>query len=163
MASALLLLVLPVLSQGRLFYTKTDLPDNAWTMEDDGSGFMPAADPEALAYMKNFHSQKMQEQQQREMESSSASSSSSSNSNYFVDGSETYWADGSQAWRLLGFYIDCYSFSSGYNEAHRSLKDENNQYQNIMNGACVRYLLWAAVRSRTSVDGRIGFLDLTLL
>ena len=45
----------------------------------------------------------------------------------YVDGTETYYDEYAQAWRVLGFYIDC------------DTAEENNENE------CVRYLLWAAV------------------
>ena len=48
----------------------------------------------------------------------------------FLDGGETYYDDYAQAWRLLGFYIDC-----------NAQGDDND------GDGCMRYLLWAAVSS----------------
>lgn len=53
----------------------------------------------------------------------------------YVDAFETNYLDYSQAWRYLGFYIDC----SSEHDKRRHLNEGENE------GACTRYLLWAAV------------------
>jgi len=68
----------------------------------------------------------------------------------FLDGSETYYNDYAQAWRLLGFYTDCNAPYNNYNEC--SDDEQGGQEQNRNDGddsetACQRYLLWAAVCS----------------
>ena len=76
---------------------------------------------------------------------------------HFLDGSETFWPEGAQAWRLLGYYIDCYQIEQGYKD--RKL-NSHSQEEGCDNGACLRYLLWAAV----SADGRTrGGLCVSLL
>jgi len=67
----------------------------------------------------------------------------------FVDGMETYYSDESQAWRLLGFYIDCEAREDNYAEdgrrmLARKLEGEDDDADSV---ACERYLLWAAVRT----------------
>jgi hypothetical protein len=58
----------------------------------------------------------------------------------FIDGGETYYDEYSQAWRALGFYIDCDANEADYyDERRRSLQGEDEQ------GGCLRYMLWAAV------------------
>lgn len=57
----------------------------------------------------------------------------------FVDGTETYYDEYAQAWRLLGFYIDC-NYCEG--------ADGNNEVTCVEEGkdtTCQRFLLWAAV------------------
>ena len=77
-------------------------------------------------------------------------------SNQFIDGGETYYDEYSQAWRLLGFYIDCDSpyehegdcdgggGGGGGNDEGGVQYDENG---NIIKN-CARYLLWAAVSEK---------------
>ncbi|KAL7560769.1 hypothetical protein ACA910_005336 [Epithemia clementina (nom. ined.)] len=166
-------------------YFKNDLPNNYWSLDEDGSGFMPAADPETLTYMQNYHASNMEKLQSynakninkqenhRDLSSSSTSSSSASfstyssgssggstsrspYSNYFVDGLETFWSEGAQAWRLLGFYIDCYEVEKGYEDRRRNLNDHNEDNQEMEYGACVRYLLWAAYIDVYYEGGGIG-------
>lgn len=55
--------------------------------------------------------------------------------NIVTDAGEVAYSEYSQAWRMLGFYIDC---SADEDQDRRHLED--NQ------GSCQRYLLWAAVR-----------------
>jgi Na+(H+)/acetate symporter ActP len=54
----------------------------------------------------------------------------------FQDGTETYYDEYAQAWRALGFYIDCDADQA----QDRRLEDGDEQ------GHCQRYMLWAAVR-----------------
>ena len=80
-------------------------------------------------------------------------------SKQFIDGSETYYDEYSQAWRLLGFYIDCNSpyerqgdcgdgaYGGGGNENENDNDEGGVQYDangNVVQN-CARYLLWAAV------------------
>jgi hypothetical protein len=58
----------------------------------------------------------------------------------FVDGSETYYDDYAQAWRLVGFYIDCNA-----EEYEQEADDRRKLEDNEDSTACERYLLWAAV------------------
>jgi hypothetical protein len=61
----------------------------------------------------------------------------------FVDGTETYYAERSQAWRMLGVYIDC------------DAQDEEDDHDRKLNvnrkledkSECQRYMLWAGVSS----------------
>lgn len=65
------------------------------------------------------------------------SSNSKMDESVFVDGTETYYDEYAQAWRLLGFYIDCKHCDDGGNEA--------SCVQAGQEPVCQRYLLWAAV------------------
>jgi hypothetical protein len=67
----------------------------------------------------------------------------------FVDGVETYYDEYAQAWRALGWYIDCDACdenNGGCAEERRKLEEEGV-------GGCPRYLLWAAVS--TVFDNRV--------
>jgi hypothetical protein len=73
-------------------------------------------------------------------------------SDSFVDSAETTYDGYSQAWRLLGVYIDC----SATAVARRNLQGDDGQADDIAGGqnqqaTCARYLLWAAVRRRRSI------------
>jgi hypothetical protein len=84
----------------------------------------------------------------------------------YVDGGETYYDEYAQAWRVLGWYIDCdvcedgaedadnnpdYSTCSIFQQDQRRRgvqeqeegEDNNN---NVNRQGCKRYLIWAAVR-----------------
>ena len=63
-------------------------------------------------------------------------------SKQFIDGGETYYDEYSQAWRLLGFYIDCDSpyEREGDCDGGGGGGNDNDEGEN-----CPRYLLWAAV------------------
>ena len=56
------------------------------------------------------------------------------------DSSNTQYDPYSQAWRMLGFYIDCTGSSNG-NRRNLNGNDNNNN-----KAFCQRYLLWAFVR-----------------
>ncbi len=77
-------------------------------------------------------------------------------SKQFIDGSQTYYDEYSQAWRLLGFYIDCDSpyerqGDCGNGDGGENRNDDGGvQYDangNIVR-TCARYLLWAAVSEK---------------
>ena len=57
----------------------------------------------------------------------------------YIDGSESYYDEFAQAWRALGWYIDC--GNTFYSQA-----DEDDDRDD--SSGCKRYLLWASVRSR---------------
>ena len=91
-------------------------------------------------------------------------------SKQFIDGGETYYDEYSQAWRLLGFYIDCESPSEREGDCGGGGGAENNQeeeamqydeYGNVIKTKnCVRYLLWAAVSQRKAYCCCVLFCDL---
>jgi hypothetical protein len=71
---------------------------------------------------------------------------------YFVDGN-TYYDEYSQAWRVLGWYIDCSSSQQNKNK-RRNLEEDaaaeegddgGGEYYANENLSCRRYILWAAV------------------
>lgn len=66
----------------------------------------------------------------------------SSYSTQFVDGTETYYDPYSQAWRLLGFYIDCNAQQDG---GRRRLEEDGDGEDGDGDEVCTRMLLWAAV------------------
>jgi hypothetical protein len=73
------------------------------------------------------------------------SSSSSSSNSKFIDSTQYY--DGyQQAWRMLGFYIDC----SERGRAVQGHSHDSRDQSEMSNSRCVRYLIWAAVSTRTS-------------
>ena len=86
----------------------------------------------------------------------------------FIDGGETYYDEYSQAWRLLGFYIDCDGPSEHEGGCGGGGGAENDQeavqydeYGNVIKTKnCVRYLLWAAVSQRKAYCCCIFFCDL---
>ena len=61
----------------------------------------------------------------------------------FVDGTDTYYNDYAQAWRLLGMYMDCHYCANGGTEA--------TCIQNGKSPSCQRFLLWAAVSFNSSL------------
>lgn len=71
-------------------------------------------------------------------------SSSVYGSNYYADTTQTYYDGYAQAWRYLGWYVDCNGGSTRYNQrSQHSGSNDNNQY--VGNNYCQRYLMWAAV------------------
>lgn len=76
----------------------------------------------------------------------------------FIDGSETYYNDYAQAWRLLGFYVDCNSPHNNYNECSNNNDGggNNNNDDDNSQADCQRYLLWAAYVDPDYAGGKIG-------
>jgi hypothetical protein len=96
----------------------------------------------------------------------------------FADGSETYYDEYAQAWRALGFYVDCdypnddagdatativvdyADYVAAANNNHNGNNNKNNNNNNQGSSSttsnasivCRRYLLWAAV----SAGGNLG-------
>jgi hypothetical protein len=63
--------------------------------------------------------------------------------NYYADTQQTYYDGYAQAWRYLGWYVDCNGGSSRYYEkSHHS--GSGDSYK-VGNNYCQRYLMWAAV------------------
>ena len=89
-------------------------------------------------------------------------------SKQFINGGETYYDEYAQAWRLLGFYIDCESpyedegdcgGGGGAEDNQEAVQyDENGNVVQVQN--CVRYLLWAAVSQEKLYCCCILFCDL---
>ena len=106
--------------------TKPDVsPDSTWySMRDGGLEFQPASSKFGRLLL-------------------SGTGSTSGYESEFVDGSETYYNDYAQAWRLLGFYIDCNAPHNNFNECGG--EDDGQDSQDDSQPACQRYLLWAAV------------------
>eukprot|EP00934_Nitzschia_sp_Nitz4_P008795 Nitzschia sp. Nitz4//scaffold28_size193895//122490//123920//NITZ4_001669-RA/size193895-augustus-gene-0.296-mRNA-1//1//CDS//3329545994//8785//frame0 len=103
---------------------KNDIPssDKDWVTFDNGVMFQPGDDVDVpLEHVRKLWS-----------------SNEESGASVFVDGTETYYDDYAQAWRLLGFYIDC-----GHCEDD-SYSSESLCIANGQDTTCQRYLLWAA-------------------
>jgi len=80
--------------------------------------------------------------------SSTSSASSLSYENQFIYAGETYYNDYAQAWRLLGFYVDCNAPYNNNNECDWGNDDNDNADENgEQQQPCQRFLLWAAVSS----------------
>jgi hypothetical protein len=69
-------------------------------------------------------------------------------SNYYADTAQTYYDGYAQAWRYLGWYVDCNGGSSRYYEQSHHSHDGDSS--NIGNNYCQRYLMWAAVSTMIS-------------
>jgi len=77
---------------------------------------------------------------------SSSTSSAAYGKNFFAESSNTLYDGYQQAWRYLGWYVDCGNPSGRYNERRNSHASHENQ-QTYGNMYCQRYLMWAAVRT----------------
>ena len=83
--------------------------------------------------------------------SSTSSASSLSYENQFIYAGETYYNDYAQAWRLLGFYVDCNAPYNNNNECdwgndgHGDDDNDNDDENGEQQPPCQRFLLWAAV------------------
>eukprot|EP00536_Pseudo-nitzschia_multiseries_P012322 jgi/Psemu1/260480/estExt_Genewise1Plus.C_4660012 len=82
-------------------------------------------------------------------------SSSIYGSNAYVDSSQTYYDGYSQAWRYLGWYVDCNGGSSRY-YSRGSHSGSQDQSSNFGNNYCQRYLMWAAYVDESYGGGGIG-------
>jgi hypothetical protein len=102
---------------------------NEWVSLKDGVEFQPAMDHEDPKVSKAV------EQARLRFLSQTSEGESSAYETQFIDGSETYYAVLSQAWRYIGFFVDC----NGISRDNRMLEEGNG------GDACGRYLLWAAV------------------
>ena len=144
------------------FLSKEDLPQTGeqWMTLKNGVEFLPNSNLSPLA---QYHLRKLTSDNSFEEETPFAE--------IFVDGSETYYDEYAQAWRALGWYIDCDSCNQDSENGgttcwwqERNNDDENNNNNNNGNnnnnnnnndadrnndyayrGGCRRYLLWAAV------------------
>lgn len=63
---------------------------------------------------------------------------------------DDYYLGYAQAWRMLGFFVDCDESVQGDNRDHRNLGGENRRE------TCQRYLLWAAYVDLNYIGGGIG-------
>ena len=92
------------------------------------------------------------DEEEEEEESQPASSSTrEDNSQYrvqpFVEGVSDYDAY-QQAWRMLGFMIDCNTISAyDQNNNNNNNNDKHSNDEEDTGEGCTRYVLWAAVRS----------------
>jgi hypothetical protein len=102
---------------------------NEWVSLKDGVEFQPAMDHHDPEVNKAVEAARLRFLAQNSEGETSAYEAQ------FVDGSETYYAILSQAWRYIGFFVDC----NGYSRDDRRLEDGGDV------SSCGRYLLWAAV------------------
>jgi len=98
------------------------LPDTGepWVSLQNGIEYQPAANLSPLAKQ---HLRRLTEDEVANADSFEK---------IFVDGAETYYDEYSQAWRALGFYIDCDYQSQTAEDAEAS------------DSGCQRFMLWAA-------------------
>lgn len=126
-----------------------------WTTLKDGKEFQPAKNLSPLA----------QEHLRRLTQGDGSYTDDTTAENYmgegpyskiFVDGAETYYDEYAQAWRAVGWYIDCdycdYYYGCWWdnnNDGHKDGQkhDGNNDDDALRNTGCRRFLLWAAVRN----------------
>lgn len=101
-----------------------------WSTLSNGIEFQPAADLSAKAA---HHLRRL----------TSGTDSKWVYDTMFADGAETYYDEYAQAWRALGFYIDC-----DFEGDAQAAENEGNQQQQAQaqqaTGGCQRFMLWAA-------------------
>ncbi len=106
---------------------------DGWVSLDEHTQFLAAMPDESGL---SFESSSALRRAQRELQSKAGQ---------YANG-QTYYDEYSQAWRLLGMYVDC---SNQYNgNQHRDLKQNDDNYNanaGQVVGGCQRYFLWAAV------------------
>lgn len=73
-------------------------------------------------------------------------SSSVYGANAYADSSQSYYDGYAQAWRYLGWYVDCNGGSSRYYQRSGG-GSQDQDYSKMGNNYCQRYLMWAAVSS----------------
>jgi hypothetical protein len=159
-----------------------ELPNTGreWVTLDNGVEFQPGSDINVNPRME----QQQQQQYDRKMswnytthsynKNSSNSNSSSSSSghtgkkwtadynfqssnpfeNIFIDGIETYYDEYSQAWRYLGFYIDCDAVVEDGDGEDRKNRGRGLSGDDEDRSGCMRYLLWAAVSNNIFIIWR---------
>eukprot|EP00529_Nitzschia_sp_RCC80_P018688 CAMPEP_0113493290 /NCGR_PEP_ID=MMETSP0014_2-20120614/28516_1 /TAXON_ID=2857 /ORGANISM="Nitzschia sp." /LENGTH=516 /DNA_ID=CAMNT_0000387149 /DNA_START=753 /DNA_END=2303 /DNA_ORIENTATION=+ /assembly_acc=CAM_ASM_000159 len=89
--------------------------------------------------------------------SSSSSYGSVYGSNYYADSEQTYYDGYAQAWRYLGWYVDCNGGSSRYyDRSQHSHQSGDGNSNKIGNNYCQRYLMWAAYVDEDYSGGGIG-------
>ena len=126
-------------------FTKDNVPNTGreWVTLDNGYQFQPAGNMDPPMEFVRKLTQKTSTFQANPYAS------------IFVDGTETHYDEYAQAWRALGFYIDCDSCVYGNNN-----QDHNNDNHVACVGdknyeaGCQRFLLWAAVSTKTFVGSR---------
>mmetsp|Transcript_35149 Transcript_35149/g.38059 ORF Transcript_35149/g.38059 Transcript_35149/m.38059 type:complete len:527 (+) Transcript_35149:77-1657(+) len=82
-------------------------------------------------------------------------SSSVYGSNAYADTSQTYYDGYAQAWRYLGWYVDCNGGSSRYWQQSGGGSGSGDSGQ-VGNNYCQRYLMWAAYVDEDYGGGGIG-------
>jgi len=71
-------------------------------------------------------------------------------SNGYAESSSTYYDGYAQAWRYLGWYVECNGGSSRYyDQSEHSHESGSGDQQVFGNNYCQRYLMWAAVSTAT--------------
>lgn len=88
--------------------------------------------------------------------SSYSSTSSIYGTNAYADSSQTYYDGYAQAWRYLGWYVDCNGGSSRYYDRSEHSHSGSGDQQVYGNNYCQRYLMWAAYVDENYSGGGIG-------
>jgi len=71
-------------------------------------------------------------------------------SNGYAESTSTYYDGYAQAWRYLGWYVECNGGSSRYyDRSEHSHESGSGDQQVFGNNYCQRYLMWAAVSTAT--------------
>jgi len=77
--------------------------------------------------------------------------------NSYADSSQTYYDAYAQAWRYLGWYVDCNGGSSRYYDSSGSGSHSGSGDEQVYgNNYCQRYLMWAAYVDENYSGGGIG-------
>ena len=136
-AFLLLLTVSTIVNAAHLkgYLTAEDIPSSSkdWYTLENGVEFQPSDDTD----VRLEHARKLW------------GTSKKQDDPIFLDGSETYYDANAQAWRLLGFYIDCNHCQDGSNEAACIQAGQQT--------TCQRFLLWAAVSCTCGIYDFLSF------
>jgi hypothetical protein len=138
------------------FIPKSEFPNEQWISLDPSTEFHPAS----TNTLTNSATVKALDMASRHLSSSSSSTTSESSTSTgstsssgstipyetqpFVEGVSDY-SSYQQAWRLLGFMIDCDVINTG--EGGSGDKNKNGNGNQPTGEGCQRYVVWAAVRS----------------
>ena len=127
------------------FIPKSDLPSEQWISLDPSTEFHAASTSQSRATVTAI------DMASRQLSSTSSSSSSNPyETQPFVEGISDY-SSYQQAWRLLGFMIDCDVINTGEGGSGDKNKNGGNGNQPTGEG-CQRYVVWAAVRSYNTIQ-----------
>jgi hypothetical protein len=122
-----------------------ELPNTGreWITLDNGVEFQPGSDLDPrLEHARELWS--------RTSKTDSGFQNDNAFEKIFIDGTETHYDEYSQAWRYLGFYIDCDAVPTCNNDddledcdERRKRGLEGDEDQDVY--GCMRFLLWASV------------------
>lgn len=95
-----------------------------------------------------------EEEQEQDLNEEETNSNVKSQNTIYAEGLSSIYNGYQQAWRMLGFFVDC--TSSEEIEQDGNNNNHNNKNGNYQMNTCQRYLLWAAYVDEEYEGGGIG-------